>query len=1018
MPRLSILTEQEQIEFDYPPALTTESRAIAFAIDEVLAIQIKKLRGATNKVGFFLQYAYFKASRRFFLIKRFYQEDIEYAAKLLNLSLHNIKLTQYKNTTPNKHKVKILEIFSCKSYQAEKSWIEKEVIIKVQQVLEPRSLFFEMLHQLHNHQVEIPAYHTLSALISEYYLSQEKTSLTLVENNLNGEQKQILKSLLSRTKSKYNTRLTNYKVINQSLKPKSIYSSVKTFQQISELAQPLMPLIDSLKLTPQTCEYYATWVKKSKLSQLKQFSDERKIYFHLIAFLQHHYYARQDSFVDIFLRSVQSSKNSALHQLKKVDQSSRSDRQNAIRHLAKTHRSYRSLIDEITEATNSTVLTDKGKVKKISELLALHESEQNEKEQKKLDLFEKSLDDMAKDKDYFDILERLSRKLQARVSEILKVLTFNKNNSDKALLNAINHFKEKGGQVAANAPQDFLDSDERAALITDKGTFRTSLYKILLFIHVADNIKSGKLNLKHSYRYLAIQEYLIEKSVWESERSELLQLTGLKAFKDCNTVMEDLSKRLDNKYHAVNNRILNNLNPHISFNDDKDNYVHVVTPALDEKETKQISAFLNQAGYIPILRVLSDIDHVTNFTNTFAHHSIKHSKSKPKSETFYASIIGLGCNIGVVKMAQISAGIKQNTMLNAVNWFFSVKTLTAANDRIREFINRLALPHIFAEVKDQRHGSSDGRKVGVSVECLLATYSFKYFGKDKGISVYTFIDDRQILFHHNVMSSSEREAAYVIDGLNNINVPKIDIQSTDTHGYTELVFGTTHFFGTTFAPRIKSIGKQKIYAFTSKNTYKKLGYKILPCRPIRQSLIAKHWEDILRFMVTIKLNKVSASQLFKRLSSYAKDNPLYKALKEFGRIIKSLFILSYFDDVKLRQRIEKQLNRIESSNKFAKAIFYANNSEFKQADQTEQNIAVACKVLIQNSIVLWNYLYLSQLLTNCSDEKERSEMISLIKQGSVLAWAHVNLHGEFDFKRKAANESLFNIAKILSLKIA
>ena len=286
------------------------------------------------------------------------------------------------------------------------------------------------------------------------------------------------------------------------------------------------------------------------------------------------------------------------------------------------------------------------------------------------------------------------------------------------------------------------------------------------------------------------------------------------------------------------------------------------------------------------------------------------------------------------------------------------------------------------------------------------------------MSVYSFIDDRQVLFHHTVISASEREAAYVIDGINNMDVPKIDIHSTDTHGYTELIFATMHFLSTSFAPRIKNIAKQKIYAFSTKKSYEKLGYKILPCRPIRQKLISEHWEDILRFMVTIRLNKVSASQLFKRLSSYAKDNPLYKAIKEFGRIVKSLFVLTYFDDVKLRQRIEKQLNRIESSNKFVKAIFYANNSEFKQSDPEEQNIAVACKVLIQNSIVFWNYLYLSELLTNCSDEKERVEMISLIREGSVLTWSHVNLHGEFDFRQKPANVSFFNLAKILALKVA
>ena len=71
MPRLNILTDKEQIEFDYPPTLTSEARAVCFAIDDVLDAQIKKLRGETNKVGFLLQYAYFKASRRFFLVKRF-----------------------------------------------------------------------------------------------------------------------------------------------------------------------------------------------------------------------------------------------------------------------------------------------------------------------------------------------------------------------------------------------------------------------------------------------------------------------------------------------------------------------------------------------------------------------------------------------------------------------------------------------------------------------------------------------------------------------------------------------------------------------------------------------------------------------------------------------------------------------------------------------------------------------------------------------------------------------------------
>ena len=136
------------------------------------------------------------------------------------------------------------------------------------------------------------------------------------------------------------------------------------------------------------------------------------------------------------------------------------------------------------------------------------------------------------------------------------------------------------------------------------------------------------------------------------------------------------------------------------------------------------------------------------------------------------------------------------------------------------------------------------------------------------------------------------------------------------------------------------------------------------------------------------------------------------------KVIKSWFILTYFDNVKLRQRIEKQLKRIELSNKFSNAVFYANNSEFKQGSSDEQETAVACKVMIQNAIVLWNYLYLSQMLANCNDDKERSEIVDMIKEGSIINWAQINLHGEFDFNRQAANDISFDIGKILSLKLS
>jgi len=43
--------------------------------------------------------------------------------------------------------------------------------------------------------------------------------------------------------------------------------------------------------------------------------------------------------------------------------------------------------------------------------------------------------------------------------------------------------------------------------------------------------------------------------------------------------------------------------------------------------------------------------------------------------------------------------------------------------------------------------------------------SYKYFGQEKGIVSYGFLDDRHRLFYSTTFSSSEREAPYLVDGL-------------------------------------------------------------------------------------------------------------------------------------------------------------------------------------------------------------------------------------------------------------
>jgi len=45
-------------------------------------------------------------------------------------------------------------------------------------------------------------------------------------------------------------------------------------------------------------------------------------------------------------------------------------------------------------------------------------------------------------------------------------------------------------------------------------------------------------------------------------------------------------------------------------------------------------------------------------------------------------------------------------------------------------------------------------------------------------------------------------------------------------------------------------------------------------------------------------------------------------------------------------------------------------------------------------------------------------MVGSIKRGSVIAWGHINMQGEYDFTKNSTNDGQFDMEKILGLMIA
>ena len=517
---------------------------------------------------------------------------------------------------------------------------------------------------------------------------------------------------------------------------------------------------------------------------------------------------------------------------------------------------------EIEAVAFAAELPAPDKVKQIQAILS-NKSQERKSVAEEVANIEAQPEPSLEDDAWFTILETRSRKLQNSASEIVKSVEFQ---GDPALLKGIAHLRDKAATVGQDPPLDFLPPTDREQLVDANGRLRVSLYKALLFVKVVEAIKSGELNVADTYKYRPLDTYLLSCTEWQVNRERLLEQAELTDYSNAADTIGSLAKQLDQEYRTTNGRVINDKNDYVSFR--KDGSFFVATPAAEDEIDEPFAGVFRENRYISLLEILSTTNRATKFSGEFQHWQQKYNRPQPPDRTFFAGIIGYGCNIGTKKIARISTQVSESEVENAVNWYFSLDNLQAANDRILGFLDRMELPNAFRESTEMLHTSSDGQKFGVTVDSLNANHSFKYFGHGKGVSVCTFIDERNFLFHSTVVSSAEREAAYVIDGLMHNDVVKSDIHSTDTHGYTDVVFGVMHLLGFSFAPRIKNVGNATLYSVTHRrNEYEAEGFKILPKGYINTGLIEEQWEEILRFVATIKLKVTTASQLFRRLNA-------------------------------------------------------------------------------------------------------------------------------------------------------
>ena len=159
------------------------------------------------------------------------------------------------------------------------------------------------------------------------------------------------------------------------------------------------------------------------------------------------------------------------------------------------------------------------------------------------------------------------------------------------------------------------------------------------------------------------------------------------------------------------------------------------------------------------------------------------------------------------------------------------------------------------------------------------------------------------------------------------------------------------------------------------------------------ALIRAHWSEILRITASIRTGTVTASLIMRQLASYPRQNGVAAALRELGRLERTLFTLDWIDDPELRRATGQELNKGETRNSLARAVFLHRLGEIRDRTYENQQHRASGLNLLVTAIILWNTRYLERAVAALRQVEDVPD--HLLAHLSPLGWEHVNLTGDY-----------------------
>jgi TnpA family transposase len=554
-------------------------------------------------------------------------------------------------------------------------------------------------------------------------------------------------------------------------------------------------------------------------------------------------------------------------------------------------------------------------------------------------------------------------------------------------------------ELPKNAPCHFVPAAWRAALYRDDGTLDRRVWIIALSQAVRDALRAGDLYLPGSRHHVSFWNLVYDEQRWAAERKSAYDALVLP------TEAEAVLDKLRQEYTDAAGRAARGLddNPFASVCDGR-------LLQLKQSDTLEIPERTRQVRHaietgLPRIRIeelLEEVDRRCGFIRELRPIGGYEPRLSNLYHSQLAALIAHGTNLGIAAMGHSAEGITADMLQHVSRFFLTEATLKAANAAMVNFHHRLGFSKLWGAGSIS---SSDGQRFGIQASSLLASFYPRYFGYyERAVTLYTHTSDQYSVFSTRAISCSAREALYVLDGLlENDTILRPREHSTDTHGFTEQLFGLCYLLGYSFMPRLRDLADQQLYRVDQGNPPESL-------RPLLHggldfSLLGEQWDQLVRVAASLRNRVARAHVVLQRLANASPADRVAKALTTLGRVVKTIYILRYIHEEELRQRVQLQLNRGESRHALARWLFFANRGEFRTGDYEEIMNKASCLSLLSNAVLVWNTVAITKIVTQLRGAGETIADEDLVRI-SPLMHQHVIPNGTYHFARSEPGDDI------------